>query len=94
MALCFYNTVAAYRLFSVCILCTKSSNTEIEKEINSTNGHILIMKTRDGRCFTISVFEVLVEPAEELAVPYHRVLWLEYLMALVLELYEAGVETL
>ena len=38
----------------------------------------------------LSLFDVLVEPAEEFAVPYHRVLGLEDLVRFVLELDQTG----
>ena len=40
------------------------------------------------------VFEILVEPAEELSVPHYIILWLEYLMCLVLEYYQTRWDTL
>ena len=36
-------------------------------------------------CIYLRLFEILVQPAEELAIPYYAVLWLEYLVRLVLE---------
>ena len=86
----------------------KSTLLRLYQKINSTNRRFLIMKTPQNpneqilRRFVVnnnligdssSLFEVFVEPSEELSVPYQRVLWTEYLMRLVLKFYQTSRNT-
>ena len=60
----------------------------LDKEIAPKTFGAMIERSQ-MRPYNQKLFEVFVQPAEELAIPDDVVLWLEYLMCLILKRYKA-----